>query len=144
MTPKVLRRLRNEQGSAPVELLIMTPVIVMMVGLALFTGRVGTIKQDVISASRDSARAASARQFAGPASADGEAAAHQTLAARNVPCQTLTVSVDTSNLAPGGSVTSTVTCVVDLSDVTSLLGLPGTVTIDATSTAIVDRYRGGS
>lgn len=144
MTLKIFRRLRNEQGSAPVELLIMTPVIVMMVGLALFTGRVGTIKQDVISASRDSARAASARQFAGPAAADGEAAANQTLAARNVSCQTLTVSVDTSNLAPGGSVTSTVTCVVDLSDVTSLLGLPGTVTIDATSTAIVDRYRGGS
>ncbi|MCP4968703.1 MAG: pilus assembly protein, partial [bacterium] len=69
MTAKIRRRLRAEQGSASIELIIMTPVIVILVGLALFTGRVATIKQDVISASRDSARAASARQFAGPAAA---------------------------------------------------------------------------
>ena len=75
---------------------------------------------------------------------DGEAAAVQTLAARNVSCQTLTVVVDTANLTPGGSVTSTVTCQVDLSDVTSLLGLPGSVTVEATSTAVVDKFRGGS
>lgn len=144
MSARVRQRLSQDDGSSTIELVILTPMIVMLVGLALFTGRVATIKQDVISASRDSARAASARQFPGPASVDGEAAAVQTLAARNVSCQTLTVVVDTANLTPGGSVTSTVTCRVDLSDVTSLLGLPGSVTVEATSTAVVDRFRGGS
>lgn len=136
-------RVRDDSGSAPVELVIMTPLIVMLVGLALFTGRVGTTKQDVISASRDAARAAAARQFPGPATADGEAAAAQTLAARNVSCATLSVVIDTSRLTPGGSVTSTVSCVVNLADVTTLLALPGTVTIEASSTVVVDRYRGG-
>lgn len=143
MLRRVIRRMRSERGSAPMELLILTPVIVMLVGLALYAGRTATIKQDVISASRDASRAASARQFPGPAAADGRAAAEQTLVSRNVSCSTLAVDVDTSNLSPGGAVTSTVTCTVDLSDVTGLLGLPGSVTIEASSTAVVDRFRGG-
>ncbi len=143
MLRRLLRRSRSERGSAPIELLILTPVIVMLVGLALYAGRTATIKQDVISASRDAARAASVRQFPGPATTDGRAAAERTLASRDVSCSTLAVDVDTSDLSPGGAVTSTVTCTVDLSDVTGLLGLPGSVTIEASSTAVVDRFRGG-
>jgi Flp pilus assembly protein TadG len=138
-----MNRVRSSDGSAPIELLVMTPVIVILVGLAVFAGRVGTIRQDVISASRDSARAAAARQFAAPAASDGQAAAERTLASRNVSCRSLEVDVDTGDLVPGGAVTATVTCDVDLSDVTSMLGLPGSVTIEADSTVVIDRYRGG-
>ncbi len=121
----------------------MTPAIVMLIGLGLFAGRTATTRQDVISASRDAARAASVRQFPGPAQGDGRAAAEATLAGRNSSCQPLTVVVDTSDLSPGGTVTATVTCVVRLNDVTGLLGLPGSVTITESSTAIVDAFRGG-
>lgn len=137
-------RLRHESGSASIELVIMTPVIVMLIGLGLLAGRSATTRQDVISASRDAARAASVRQFPGPAQSDATAAAQTTLAGRNVSCQSLLVDVDTSGLVPGGTVTATVTCEVALNDVTGLLGLPGSVTITETSTAVVDRFRGGS
>lgn len=121
----------------------MTPLIVMLIGLGLFAGRSATTRQDVISASRDAARAASVRQFPGPAQSDGAAAAQTTLTGRNVSCQTLNVDVDTSGLQPGGVVSATVSCEVSLSDVTGLLGLPGSVTITETSSAVVDAFRGG-
>ena len=136
-------RLGDETGSTSIELVILTPVIVMLIGLGLFAGRTATTRQDVISASRDAARAASVRQFPAPAESDAATAAQTTLSGRNVSCETLTVAVDTSGLQPGGTVTATVSCVVALNDVTGLLGLPGSVTITETSTAVVDAFRGG-
>ena len=49
------------------------------------------------------------------------------------------VSTDVTNFVSGGSVTVTVTCVAQLSDVTAP-GLPGTKTFSATATAPIDPY----
>lgn len=136
------RRCRGERGSAATELVVMVPMAVLIVGFVILVGRLSTTNQDVTSASRDAARAASVRQYPGAANADGTAAATATLAGRNVSCQTLTVDVDTSQLQPGGQVTATVTCIVGLNDIVGL-GIPGTRTITSTSTAVVDRYIGG-
>lgn len=140
---RLLTRCRQDRGAAPLELVILFPVIVALLGLALFTGRTATVRQDVLSAAQDAARSAAARQFPGPAAADATSAAQQTLSARSVSCTPLVVSVDASDLVPGGTVTATVSCSVDLSDVTGLLGLPGSVTIDESSTVVVDPFRGG-
>ena len=142
-TPQHRPRFRGERGSAATELVILVPMAVLLVGFIILVGRLSTTNQDVTSASRDAARAASVRQFPDAASADGTAAATVTLANRNVSCQTLTVEVDTTQLQPGGQVTVTVTCTVGLNDIVGL-GIPGNRTITSTSTAVVDKFRGGN
>ncbi len=136
------RRFRGERGSAATELVVLVPMAVLIVGFVILVGRLSTTSQDVTSASRDAARAASVRQFPAAADADGIAAASTTLSDRNVSCQTLTVDIDTTGLQTGGQVTATVTCIVGLDDIVGL-GIPGTRTVTSTSTAVVDRWRGG-
>ncbi len=136
------RRLRGERGSAATEVVILVPMAVLMVGFMIMVGRLSTTNQDITSASRDAARAASVRQFPGAATADGTAAATATLAARGISCETLVIDIDTANFQPGGQVTATVTCTIGLADVVGL-GLPGSKTVTATSIAVVDSYRGG-
>ena len=77
---------------------------------------------------------------------DGSAVSGATssLANQKLQCTTKSVSVDTSGFAsPVGTpatVTATVTCVVNLSDV-AVPGLPGTRTITATMSSPLDTYR---
>ncbi len=74
-----MRRCRGERGSAATEIVILVPMAVLIVGFIILVGRLSTTNQDVTSASRDAARAASVRQYPGAASADGTAAASSTL-----------------------------------------------------------------
>lgn len=136
------RRLRGDRGSAATEIVILVPMAVLLVGFMILVGRLSTTNQDVTSASRDGARAAAVRQSPGAANTDAIAAVTATLAARDISCQSLVVTIDTSNLQPGGQVTATVSCTVGLADVVGL-GIPGSRTIEATSVAVVDTYRGG-
>ena len=71
----------------------------------------------------------------------GSYLAAATLNDRGVGCRRLTVTIDTTGFRADGIVAATVTCVVDLSDITGL-GLPGAKTISSTFTAPVDHYRG--
>ncbi len=136
------RRLSGERGSAATEVVILVPLAVLMVGFMILVGRLATTNQDIISASRDAARAASVRQDPSAAISDGTAAAEATLAARGVSCETLTIEIDTTNFQPGGQVTANVTCSIGLSDAVGL-GIPGAKTVSASSIAVVDSYRGG-
>ena len=44
---------------------------------------------------------------------------------------------------PGGSITVTVSCTVDLGDLTQLGLIPGSRTLTASATEVIDRTRGG-
>lgn len=136
------RRCRGDAGTAAGELIVLMPMIMMLLGFAIMVGRLSTSGQDVTSAARDAARAAALRQYPAAAQADANQAASNTMSKSGVGCQSLTVSVDTSQLQPGGQVTATVTCVVGLGDVVGL-GIPGTRTVTASSTSPVDTHRGG-
>lgn len=136
------RLLAAERGSASVELTLVTIPVLVLVAFTVFVGRYSSTNQEVGSAARDAARAAAVRQDPAQAKADGEAVARATLRNRDVSCQSLTVSVDTTGLVPGGQVEAVVTCTVAYSDLGGF-GLPGSVVVDATSVAVVDTYRGG-
>jgi hypothetical protein len=62
--------------------------------------------------------------------------------ALGVSCSPSTI-VDTTDFAPGGTVTVTVRCEASMADVT-LLGVPGRRTFTATATEVIDTYRSGS
>ena len=134
----------SERGSAAVELVMLVVPIMVLVAFTVFVGRWSATHQDVVSAARDAARAAAVRQDPGDAQQAAQQAAADTLAYRELSCVGgPSVAADVADLVPGGHVTVTVACVVDMSDMSGF-GIPGTRTATATATVVVDVYRGES
>jgi Flp pilus assembly protein TadG len=130
----------DEDGSLLVELVILTPVLVGLALLALVFGRVTEARQLVTESSRAAAQAAAVMPTA--QSAQFAAADNAVIGgyAKSRTCARAWVVTDVSNFHPGGAVTVTVTCNVDLSDL-SLPGIPGSTQISVTTSAPVDPYR---
>jgi Flp pilus assembly protein TadG len=126
-----------------VETAVIAPALLFLLLLVVYAGRTSQAEGDVRRASSEAARAASLEQDATAAGTAARSVADQTLAESGVACASLTTSVDTADLQPGGSVTVTVNCTASLADVT-LIGVPGSRTFTARSVEVVDRYRGDS
>lgn len=131
----------TERGSATLELVLVTPVLLLMLLFVVFLGRLGEARNDVDRAARDAARAASIARSADDADVAGRNAARSTLESGGVSCRRLDVTVDASKFSVGGDVSATVTCTVDLADVAALK-VPGSETLTASFTEPVDVYRG--
>lgn len=132
----------NEQrGSAAVELVLVTPVLIALMLFVVAGGRLVSARADVDAAARDSARAASIARSPATAEQEGATAAQANLTDRGVSCRTLTVTIDTSEFRPGGTVAATVSCDVELADLTGL-GLPGRRTLSSRFVEPIDAFRG--
>lgn len=130
---------RDQSGTATVELVLLTPLLVGLFLFVVMLGRLALSRAEVNAAARDGARAASLALDAGSAVSQADAAARSTLAARGVTCGSLSVNTDTSTFGPGGQVDVTVSCGVQLGDLAPLAG--GTRTITAHFVEITGRYR---
>jgi Flp pilus assembly protein TadG len=134
--PRSGRRHRDETGSLAVELaLLAVPLVAILLLIAAF-GRYSDARNQVAEAARDAARQAST--YLAPAQATSQADQLARSELTGV-CKYASISADISQLHPGGQVTVTVSCPVPLADL-SLLRLPGTKTITASSVAVVDAY----
>jgi len=133
---------QGERGSVAVETAVIAPALVALLLLVVFAGRVSHLDSAVQRAAAEGARAASLHDDPLVADEASSAAVAANLAANAVPCAHLEVSTGTSDLRPGGSISVTVRCVADMTDV-ALLGVPGSRTFVATSHQVVDRFRGG-
>ena len=130
----------RERGSAATELVLLTPVLIIVLLFVVALGRVGSSRAEVDAAARDAARdAANARSVAG-AITNGDTAARGDLAESGVTCRSLSVALDTRNFRAGGTVTATISCTVALQDLIGL-GLPSSRTITARYTEPIDVYR---
>lgn len=132
--------MRDERGSAAVELVLLTPALVVFLLFIVFVGRLAGARGDIEAAARDAARAASIARGPDSARADGADAARRRLEEGGVECRSLDVSVAADDFRPGGSVTAALTCTLDLSELT-LLGVPGTKAVSARFRETVDAYR---
>jgi Flp pilus assembly protein TadG len=130
----------RQSGSLTIELVVLTPVVVLFVLLALALGRYELAREQVIGAARAGAEAASVVASAGDAQPAAFAAAAPVVANQAHSCTELSVSADTSHFAPGGSVRIVVTCQIDFSDLL-VPGLPGHATVDAVEVAPIDPFR---
>lgn len=137
MTPTRAR----EGGSAAVEMVLLTPALLVLLLIVVAGGRLAGTRGQVDAAARDAARAGTIARSPGDARRDALQAATTRLNAGRVGCRTLTVEVDTTGFRAGGQIATTVTCVVDLGDLTSL-GVPGTRAVTATAVEPVDTFRG--
>lgn len=136
------RRRHAEQGMAAVELVLLTPVALVVLSFLVIAGRLSSTTADVTAASRDAARAASLTQNFDEAVSAATDTAQASLAAQDVTCRDLQVTGgDPSTFVAGGEITITVDCTLSLADV-ALPGVPGTRRVRATSTEVLDRFRG--
>jgi Flp pilus assembly protein TadG len=124
-----------------VELVLLVPLLVVLLLVVAYAGRVTRAQTLARQAADAGARAASLRQSPGAAAADARASALANLSGAPVSCTSPVVLVDTSQLHPGGWVSVEVRC---RSAATGLggLGLPGR-TVSARSFELVDQRRGG-
>src|SRR5215211_2767073 len=134
----------RERGSATIEAVIGVPAFLLFVLLIIAAGRIAIARQAVEASAAEAARSASIARTQGQAEANGVSGAAASLRNQGVRCTSQRVDIDTSGFAaPVGTpatVTATVTCIADLSDL-SIPGLPGSRTITATMSSPIDTYR---
>ena len=130
-----------DTGSAAVELVVLAPLLAALLVTVAGLGRVVDARGAVAGAARDAARAASLERSGPAATRAGESAARAAMSGLDARCTDLHVAVDVAGAHPGGAVTATVRCTVDLAGL-RLGGLPGHYTADGSATAPVERWRG--
>ena len=130
----------NERGSATVELVILTPLLILLLLFVVALGRLAGARIDVDGVAAQAARAASIARSPQVATSSAEQTAASALSSQHVTCAHLAVSVDTTDFTPGGSVAVTVSCAVHLADLTGL-DLPGTQTVANRAVSPIDEYR---
>ena len=133
----------TERGSATTELVLITPVLIIMLLFVVALGRIASSRAEVDAAARDVAREAANARSVAEAVASSDAAARGDLGEGGVTCRSLAVALDTNNFRAGGTVTATVSCTVALQDLVGL-GLSASRTITARFTAPIDLYRATS
>lgn len=134
------RRGRGEEGSATAELVILTPLLILLLLFVVALGRLAGARIEVDGAAAQAARAASIARNSTQATAAAQQSASSALSSQHVSCTHLAVSVDTTDFTPGGSVAVTVSCAVDLSTLTGL-HLPVTETLSNRFVEPIDAYR---
>ena len=139
---RLSRVVAGDAGSVAAEVAIAVPVLVAVLvfaGVLVYRGVDARLRLDDVA--HQAARAASQTRTPAAAAAAAQQTATASLATAGVGCANPAVSVDTSDFVPGGVVTVTVSCRLDLSDAAALLAVGDSRTVRATSSAPLDAYR---
>ena len=143
MRPLGARRGRVDDGSAALELVVLAPVLLGLLGLVIAAGRTTIAQASVDAAARDAARQASISLTPAAAENAGQASARAALRQDGLDCVPVVV-VNTSQFAipPGqpATVTATVSCTLSLASLV-VPGLPGSARLQARFTSPLDVYR---
>jgi Flp pilus assembly protein TadG len=131
---------RSEAGSVATELVLLTPLLIVFLLFVVTLGRLSGARLDVDGAAAQAARAASIAEDPTMASTAAQQTAAAALGSDHVTCAQLTVTTNTTQFSPGGSVAVTVTCVIGLSDLSGLR-LPESQSVTSTATSVIDTYR---
>ncbi len=130
----------DERGSASVELVLLTPVFILLLFFVVTAGRLGVSRNQVDGAARDAAREASTWRSAADAENHGVAQGLSDLQGGHLSCRNPQVRIDTSGLRPGGQIVAAVSCTISLSDISGLHVGPSR-TLQARAVAVVDTFR---
>ncbi len=135
-------RTHDERGSLALELVVLTPVLVLTLWLfGVVSLRAMVAHAQVDSAARDAARAASIARSAPSAKQAASVTAAGSLHQTRRTCHAVQVTTNTERFRPGGTVEVTVTCTIRLQDL-GLLFIPGDRTTSASYAAPIDLHRG--
>lgn len=141
--PILPRGAGRDDGNAALELVVLAPVLLFLLGLVVAAGRTSIAQGSVDAAARDAARQASISLTPGAAQAAALSSAKSALSQDGLDCNPV-VTVNTAQFSvPVGepaTVTATVSCQVPLSDLL-VPGLPGSRTLHFTFTSPLDPFR---
>jgi Flp pilus assembly protein TadG len=141
------RRVRDERGSAGIELLIMAAASVGLVLVVVASGRYVDGQAQANDAAYAAARAASLVPNPSEAVTAGRKAAADALEERGKSCQDLSVTFAGSDFNPGGQVIAEVSCTVNLTDtgaIGSQLGLQPKKEFTQRAVVPIENYRDSS
>lgn len=130
----------QDRGSVTVELVLLTPLLIAMLLLVVLLGRLASARLQVDGAASAAARAASLARDPTTATALARQTATETLTGAHRTCAHMQVTVDTTAFTPAGNVAVTVTCTLDIADLSGLR-LPATETVNSRFVEPLDRYR---
>lgn len=144
MTALASWRTGADRGSVTLELAVLAPVLILLVGAVIVIGRVQVAAGAVEQATRSAAREASLTRDAEQARAAAFTAAERELTVSGIACAATQVEVDASGfgapLGQTGVVRVAVSCTVSMADL-AVPGLPGARTLAAESVSPVDAFR---
>jgi len=132
-----------DDGNAALELVVLAPVILFLLGLLIAAGRTSIAQGSVDAAARDAARQASIARTPGAAQAAALASARSALAQDSIDCApVVTVNLSGFGVPVGlpAQVSARVVCRVALSDLL-VPGMPGSRTLSASFTSPLDPFR---
>jgi Flp pilus assembly pilin Flp len=137
-------RLRNERGTAAVELALLAPVLVVLVAVVTAAGRMVESKSAVLSVAREAARAAAEAPNAAAAHDAAIATAQQVAEGLGLDPARLSIVQDPHGFARGAPYEVSVSYQVSMADLPGLGLLPGSVTLGAEHAELIDTYRSRS
>ncbi|MGB6163288.1 MAG: TadE/TadG family type IV pilus assembly protein [Pseudonocardiaceae bacterium] len=132
---------RADRGSVAAEITVITPFLIMLlvfVAVVIHRGVDARLRMD--DAVHQAARAASLQRSAPAAATAARSTANGALSTAGVVCRSVGVDTDTTGLVPGGTITVTLSCTVDLRDAL-LLGVADHKVLSATASEPVDTWR---
>jgi hypothetical protein len=136
-------RRRDETGSTSMEAAIVLTAFMVFILIVIAAGRVSDTRTAVKTAAAAGARAASLERSAGAARSTASDVAAASLNNDGVACNpSVSTSTGGFSVAVGqpAQVSTTVRCSLRLGDLL-VPGLPGSVSMAATRTSVLDRYR---
>lgn len=129
----------SQHGGAATELVLATPLIVVLLLFVVFLGRITEASAELDGAAHSAARAASMARDPESAVLAAKQLANAALSGQQVTCNPLAVGVDTSQFWPGGEVAVTISCTVSFADL-GPLHVPSSETLSTHFVEPIDRY----
>jgi Flp pilus assembly protein TadG len=139
-----MSRLRNERGTAAVELALLAPVLVVLVAVVTAAGRMVETKAAVLQVAREASRAASEAPNPTAAHDAAIATARQVAEGLGLDPARLSIVQDPHGFVRGAPYVVSVSYDAVLADLPGLGLLPGSVTLGATHAELIDAYRSRS
>lgn len=126
----------GDKGSITIELAILTPLFALLLGFVVLVGRIQSGRADVEAAARAAARTISLSRDSATAIPVAREDAEAVVRVGSPTCSSMGFVPTIVN----GEVTVEVSCVVDLA-AASLLPVPGSMTVTASASEIIDVHR---
>lgn len=129
-------RVRDERGSAPVELVILAGVSFLFIAMIVFVGRLNVGSAHTEAAARSAAREISVARNPRAAVDQARSTAAQTVEEGTAMCRDMAFDAQIDE----ESVVVNIDCRVDVSEAT-LLRVPGTMTVSSEAREVIDQFR---
>lgn len=136
-----MTRLRREEGTATLEVVLLTPLLIVLLALILAAGRLIAIRSAVEVVAREAARSASQASSADGALDIANARANEVASEQSLDASRLEVRTEIGDFTRGTPMTVRVNYQVLLDDLPAFGLFPGSFELSARHVEIVEKFK---